>query len=103
MDRMDLPSTAPTAEQRLFPTLTTEQLARIEPHGRRRKIAEGEILVEIGDRTVPFFVVIDGEIQVLRRSGDTEAVIVTHRRGQFSGEGTMITGRRALSRIRAGA
>ena len=98
---MALPSTAPTAEQRLFPVLTSEQIERILPHGRRRRIAKGEVLVEVGDRTVPFFVVIEGEIDVVRRSGNTETLIVRHRRGHFSGEGTMITGRRALSRLRA--
>jgi thioredoxin reductase (NADPH) len=58
------------------------------------------VLVEFGDKVVPFFVVVSGEIQVLRPSDATEALIVTHRAGQFSGEGNMITGRRALGRLR---
>ena len=37
---------------------------------------------------------------MLRPSGATETLIVTHRAGQFSGEGNMITGRRALARMR---
>jgi thioredoxin reductase (NADPH) len=100
----DLPVPAriatPSTEARLFPTLTAEQIARIAAHGRRRAIASGEVLVEVGDKTVPFFVVVSGEIQVLRPSDGTEALIVTHRHGQFSGEGNMITGRRALARLR---
>jgi thioredoxin reductase (NADPH) len=92
--------TAPSPEERLFPTLTAAQITRIAAHGRRRAIARGDVLVEVGDKVVPFFVLVSGEIQVLRPSDGTEALIVTHRPGQFSGEGNMITGRRALARLR---
>src|SRR5437762_7072417 len=61
----------------------------------------GEVLVEVAQRPVPFFVVSDGEVQVLRTSGGTEALFVTLGAGQFTGEGTMLRGRRALTRIRA--
>jgi thioredoxin reductase (NADPH) len=84
----------------LFPTLTAAQIERVAPHGRRRATSRGEVLVEVGDTIVPFFVVISGEIQVLRPSDGTETLIVAHRPGQFSGEGNMITGRRALARMR---
>lgn len=95
-----LPPIASSLEDHLFPKLTDAQIDRIAAHGHRRAVARGEVLVEVGDKVLPFFVVVDGEMQVLRPSGDSETLIVTHRRGQFSGEGTMITGRRALSRIR---
>jgi thioredoxin reductase len=84
----------------VFPTLTTEQVARIAAHGRRRAIARGDVLVETGDKVVPFFVVLSGEIQVLGPSEAGDTVIVTIRPGQFSGEGNMITGRRSLARLR---
>ncbi|PYR59865.1 MAG: pyridine nucleotide-disulfide oxidoreductase [Acidobacteria bacterium] len=92
--------TAPSPAERLFPTLTDAQVARIAARGRRRPVARGEVLVEVGDKATPFFVVVNGEVQVLRPSGATETLIVTHRAGQFSGEGTMITGRRAIARLR---
>ena len=50
---------------------------------------------------MPFFVVLSGEIQVLRPSAGAEALIVAQGAAQFTGEGTMLTGRRALTRIRA--
>jgi thioredoxin reductase (NADPH) len=84
--------------ERLFPTLTAAQTARIATHGHRRRITAGEILVDVGDTAVPFFVVLSGAIQILRPSGASEALIVTHRPGEFLGEGNMITGRRALIR-----
>ena len=97
---LPLQPTAASPLERLFPTLTAAQIKRIEAHGRHRAIARGEALVEVGDKIVPFFLVLRGEIQVLRPSGSTESLIVTHRPGQFSGEGNMITGRRSLSRAR---
>ena len=57
-----LTPTASSAVDRLFPTLTDAQIARIEAHGRRRSIARGDVLVEVGDRPVPFFVVVSGEL-----------------------------------------
>ena len=86
---------------RVFPTLTPPQIARIAPHGHRRAITSGEVLVEVGQRPVPFFVVLSGEIEISRPSAGTEGVIITQRTGQFTGEGTMLTGRRALTRLRA--
>jgi thioredoxin reductase (NADPH) len=93
-------STSASAAERLFPTLTVAQIQRIAPHGRRRAVASGDVLVDVGQKVVPFFVVVTGELQVLRPSGGTEALIVTHRPGQFTGEGNMLTGRRALARLR---
>jgi thioredoxin reductase (NADPH) len=93
-----LPLHPATAAERLFPTLTPAQMARIEAHGRRRSVATGDILVEVGQTVVPFFVVVSGAIQILRPSGPAHTLIVTHRPGEFSGEANMIGGRRALNR-----
>jgi thioredoxin reductase (NADPH) len=84
---------------RLFPTLTPAQIARISSHGRRREVTRGQTLVDVGDRQVPFFVVLSGAVEVLRPSGDADTLIVTHRAAQFSGEAAMLTGRRALARL----
>ena len=56
------------------------------------------MLVEVGDKAVPFFLVVSGAIEILRPSGGTETLIVTHHAGQFLGEGNMLTGRRSLIR-----
>ena len=95
-----LASTAPSHAERLFPTLTSAQMSRIEARGRRRPITRGEVLVEVGDHDVPFFVVVNGEVQALRPTGATEILIVAHGPGQFSGEAIMISGRRAMGRLR---
>ena len=92
--------TAPSQTDHIFPTLTPDQITRIAVHGRRRAIARGAVLVDVGDKVVPLFVVVSGEIQVLRPSSGGDTLIVTHRPGQFSGEANMLTGRRALARAR---
>jgi thioredoxin reductase (NADPH) len=95
---LPLQRTATSETERLFPTLTPAQIARIAALGRRRAVARGDVLIDVGDKAVPFFVVVSGEIQILRPSGTTDTLIVTHSAGQFVGESNMLTGRRALVR-----
>ena len=85
-----------------FPTLTAQQVSRIAAHGRRRQTASGDVLVEAGDRLVPCFVVVSGELEVVQLSATAETLIVRHHPGQFSGEGALITGRPAMARVRVG-
>ena len=85
-----------------FPTLTPQQLSRIAAHGRRRRTARGEVLIEAGDRSAPCFVVLSGEVQALRPTDAAETLIVTHHEGQFSGEANLLTGRRSMGRLRVG-
>jgi thioredoxin reductase (NADPH) len=87
-------------QERLFPTLTNAQMARIAAHGRRRAIARGETLAAAGDQSRFFFVVVTGELQVVRLSIGGEELIVTLQPGQFSGESNMLTGRRAIASLR---
>jgi thioredoxin reductase (NADPH) len=60
----------------------------------------GEVLVEQGDSTVPFFVVVSGEIEIVRPSGAAETLITIHGPGEFTGEVNMLSGRRTLVRMR---
>jgi thioredoxin reductase (NADPH) len=85
---------------RLFPHLNADQIQRIGAHGKRRQTSPGELLVDVGDRPVPFFVVVTGEIQALGVSGDTETVIVAHGPGSFTGEANLISGRPSIARLR---
>jgi thioredoxin reductase (NADPH) len=87
--------------EQVFPTLTPAQISRIAPHGRTRVLHPGEVLVEQGDSAVPFFVVISGELEVVRPSGADETLVTVHAPGQFTGEVSTLSGRRALFRLRA--
>ena len=97
--RTDLPLTSSRAEQ-IFPTLTPAQIRRIAAHGHMRAMERGEVLVEQGDSAVPFFVVVSGELEVVRPSGAAETLVTVHGPGQFTGEVNMLSGRRALFRMR---
>lgn len=85
----------------IFPTLTSAQVERIAVHGHVRPMEQGEILIEQGDRAVPLFVVKAGELEVVRPYGTTETLVTVHGPGQFTGEVSTLSGRRALVRIRA--
>ena len=95
-----LPLTSSRVEH-IFPILTPAQINRIAVHGHIRAIQHGEVLVEQGDSTVPFFVVVSGELEVVRPSCAGETLVTIHRPGQFTGEVNMLSGRRALARMRA--
>src|SRR5262245_4473402 len=94
------PITSDPGLQRLFPTLTPGQLARIAVHGQRRQTSSGEVLVEVGDKRVPFFVVVNGEVEAVRPTAGGETLIATQQAGQFTGEANMLSGRRAIARLR---
>src|SRR5262249_47211585 len=89
-----------TVEQ-TFPTLTAGQMARIAARGHKHPIETGQVLVEQGQPVIPFFVVTAGELEIVRPSGVDETLVTTIGPGQFTGEVTLISGRRALARIRA--
>jgi thioredoxin reductase (NADPH) len=87
--------------EHVFPILSAEQIQRIAAHGQQRPIREGEILIESGSPTVPFFVVVSGEVEIVGPSRTGETLVTIHAAGQFTGEVNMISGRRALFRARA--
>jgi thioredoxin reductase (NADPH) len=95
------PSSGRRAEH-IYPTLTPAQLARIAAHGRRRHVERGEVLVQAGEQAARLFVVVAGQIDVVRPSA-AEEVVVSFGPGMFTGEATMLTGRPGLAQIRAGA
>lgn len=86
-----------------FPVLTEEQISRIRPASKLREVQVGEILFEPGDSDVPFFVVLSGAMEVVQPDMRGEREIVQHRAGAFTGEITMISGRRCLVRGRVTA
>jgi thioredoxin reductase (NADPH) len=86
-----------------FPILTAEQINRIRPQSKVRKVSVGEILFEPGDLDLPFFVLLSGSMEIVQPDIHGERFIVKHEAGGFTGEMTMISGRRALARGRVTA
>ncbi len=83
-----------------FPVLAAAQIGRIRPFGKLRKVTSGEILFEPGDTNVPFFVLLSGSMEIVQPGLKGERLIATHGAGEFTGEMTMISGRRCLVRGR---
>jgi thioredoxin reductase (NADPH) len=98
---LPLSLTQSSGDERMFPKLTAAQIERIATHGHVRPILRGELLVQAGEKAVPFFVVLTGEIEMVRPSGITETLVAVHGPGQFTGEVNMLSGRPALVRGRA--
>jgi len=98
--RRGLPITRSRVEQ-IFPKLTPAQIRRIAARGHAREIQPGDVLYEQGDSAVPFFVVLSGELEVVRPSGVIETLVNVYESGQFTGEVGTLSGRRSLFRMRS--
>jgi len=94
-----LPS-ALEARTQAFPVLTPAQIARIQPLGKVRRVEKGEILFDVGSEHVPFFVLLSGGMEVVQPTFAGESPVAIHGAGGFTGEMTMISGRRCLVRGR---
>ena len=92
------------AEQRreaTFPTLGPQQVHRLLQCGRRRLTKVGEIVFDQGDPTPNFFIVLEGELEIVQPGpGGAELPVVIHGPGQFTGEANMLSGRPSLVRGR---
>jgi thioredoxin reductase (NADPH) len=100
--RRGLPLTRAHVEQ-IFPKLTPMQIRRITARGHTRAIQRGEVLYEQGVTDVPFFVVVSGELEIVRPLGPgaVETLVTVYGFGQFTGEVGTLSGRRTLFRLRA--
>ena len=67
----DVHLNAPSTDERLFPTLTAAQVSRIASRGRRRAIAQGDVLVEPGDSVVSFFALVSEKFKSCRHEAVT--------------------------------
>jgi len=83
-----------------FPVLTAEQINRVRPLSKVRKVKVGDILFEPGDSDVPFFVLLSGRMEIVQPDWHGERPIVNHEPGEFTGEMSMVSGRRCLVRGR---
>src|SRR6187200_3292829 len=98
--RRGIPITSSRIEK-IFPKLTPAQLSRIAARGHIRSMERGEVLYEQGHSAAPFFVVVSGELEVVRPSVPVETLVTVYEPGQFTGEVGTLSGRRSLFRVRA--
>jgi thioredoxin reductase (NADPH) len=93
-------SIPPERREQMFPILSPAQIARVAAHGKKRFVQSGEILLEQGEQTRRFFLVISGKLEILRPPGGE--LIVVHEAGQFAGDVHMLSGRNSVVRARMG-
>jgi thioredoxin reductase (NADPH) len=83
-----------------FPVLTAAQISRVRSAGKLRQVKKDEILFDVGDTNVPFFVLLSGSMEIVQLDLKGEGPVATLGPGEFTGEMTMISGRRCLGRGR---
>lgn len=91
------------ARTQAFPVLSESQINRVRQVAKPRRVAAGEILFEPGDTGMPFFVLLSGSMEIVQPGLSGEESIAKHDAGEFTGEMTMISGRRNLVRGRVTA
>jgi thioredoxin reductase (NADPH) len=101
-DRPPQPGAFGNRLEQIYPRLTREQIETLRPLGEVWAFAAGQVLWRIGERGIPFFVVLEGELDIIQRTaGGAENIIVSHGEGAFSGETSTLAGRAALVEGRA--
>ena len=93
-----LPGSSP---DEMFPVLTAEQQARVLAHGRARRVASGETLIELNQQPTKIFVVVQGRLEIFRFNDQNEQIVAVCGPGMFTGELNVLSGRRGLVSIRA--
>ena len=76
----------------LFPVLEEEYLQDLETCGSVIKLNPEDILYREGDTAYHFYVVLSGQIKITKQLGTEEIVVTIHRRGEFTGDLSMLTG-----------
>jgi len=85
-----------------FPHLPETLAARVEAYGTPEPLAAGTYLYREGDRSVDFFLVLEGAIEVLDRDPHgAEQIFTTHGPRQFTGELDLFNDREVLVSARA--
>ena len=89
-------------EAQIFPRLSTEQATRIAEYGREEQLAAGTPVFTRGERSVDFFLVLEGAIEIFDvDAAGEERVFTTHAGRQFTGEVDLFNDREILVSGRA--
>jgi thioredoxin reductase (NADPH) len=87
-----------TRRAQMFPVLSSAQLARVALLGVETRFEPGAIVFDQGDADVPFYVLLEGELELVHPHGKLEEPITVLGPGEFTGELSALTGRRTLVR-----
>ncbi|MGN6059573.1 MAG: FAD-dependent oxidoreductase [Sphingomicrobium sp.] len=90
-----------TRGAQMFPRLTDEEIARLARFGEPRTYRAGDIVAEPGKVGPGLLLILSGKLEVIRNDRGEGTHIVTHERGNFSGELANLSGRPSLIEARA--
>jgi thioredoxin reductase (NADPH) len=90
---------ADPSDQR-FPVFSPEVLEELAEFGEHRELAAGDALYHAGEARWDFYVLIEGEVEVVR-DDESEQLVVVYGPGQFVGELGLLTGQRTYLTARA--
>ncbi len=84
-------------EAQIFPTLSEEMAARVATYGHEERLAAGTLAFERGQRSVDFFLVLEGAIEIFDVDAHGgENVFTRHGERQFTGEVDLFNDRMIL-------
>ena len=99
----DNPADPYARKAQTFPTLTEAQIERMKEFGAVEPLPKGEVVFRRGDRTVDFFVLLEGAIEIYDNDGSKpEDVFTVHGKRQFTGELDLFNDRKILVSGRMG-
>lgn len=91
------PSDPYAREAQTFPRLTGEMVARVAGYGVEETLAPGALVFERGERSVDFFLVLAGAIEIFDLDADGKPNVFTvHAANQFTGELDLFNDRQIL-------
>jgi len=85
----------------IFPILNEEQFNVLTQYGEHRRFKAGEVLYREGNRHVPMYVIISGEIEITRNTVNGPHHVTTLGPGGLTGEVATLAGRAAVATGRA--
>jgi thioredoxin reductase (NADPH) len=97
----DLGPTFATRAAQMFPRLGEEEIARLTRFGEPRSFRSGDLVASPGKVSPGLLLILSGKLEVIRTDSGPGTHIVTHERGNFSGELANLSGRPSLTKVRA--
>lgn len=83
-------------EQEMFPILSEAEINTVREYAHEELFADGARLWGVGERDVPFYLVLEGALEIVAPGPDGDETIATHGRGSYTGETATMAGRGAL-------
>jgi len=86
----------PSEQDVAFPILESSHMEALAHRGHRRSVRAGDVLFSEGDRNFCFYVVEEGAVAIIDKTGGSERLVRMHLPREFTGDVDMLSGRSAL-------